>query len=443
MPLKTLDTLFEEYLLRITLTKTQDSKIVSALSTVRDIFNRYNDRIEVYTQGSYATGTTVKPLTAQQNDGKAGEYDVDIVLETKDWENPVRALLAIRQVISANANLKDKLQPPKKTACESLKFPEDTDTKVGFSIDLVPIKLLKASHVGSRTTNAWRYSDTRLTVEYTKRESVRHPFLPATIMFMKRIRDVANLTKELPSLVVSALCCELYSDRYSYADDLINLVSKLNSKFSKPLSEITIHIDGVEENLAQKFDENTYFKIQALFSSLKCLKVLLTEVEKNQEKLENIFSTDFPGITNSKFDPQVSSLRSRKISISTDGNLEKLGTTTTVLESGVAIQVGPKVLRFTREGSKVKFNSINKFDHSKVSIYWQILNSTQAKNDRRGRLEKAKDALQNRHNSSENHEQVAYPGEHWIRHFVVDNSNNKLLAIGETKYIQGESHFNT
>ena len=94
MNLDEYDTLFEDYLTRIVLTREQADSIDSKLGDTLSLFlGYYEPDLEVYAQGSYAMGTTVRPLTRQQSpNDEAGEYDVDVVLERNSWQSAVSAL---------------------------------------------------------------------------------------------------------------------------------------------------------------------------------------------------------------------------------------------------------------------------------------------------------------------------------------------------------------
>ncbi len=96
------DTIFEDFIKRLVLTKTQKNRIDTTLSTARTIF----DDIDVRMQGSFATGTTTKPLTEHTSkNGKAGEYDADIALLSRNWEaDSVEALNITRSVLTSSNN---------------------------------------------------------------------------------------------------------------------------------------------------------------------------------------------------------------------------------------------------------------------------------------------------------------------------------------------------
>lgn len=136
------DTLFEDYLVKIALTKTQAAKIDKELEGMLSLFlGFYNGDVDIYAQGSYSMGTTVKPLTANQSkNGKAGEYDIDIVLERNSWEDPAGTFGSIRTGIKEDDRYSSLLSSEKKESCERLIYPSNPDTDVGFHVDLVPIK---------------------------------------------------------------------------------------------------------------------------------------------------------------------------------------------------------------------------------------------------------------------------------------------------------------
>ena len=79
---KRFDTIFEDFIYKLLLTKTQKERIDNAITAAE---REFGDKDEVALQGSFATGTTVKPLSeSMSQDGIAGEYDV--VIATKSIE---------------------------------------------------------------------------------------------------------------------------------------------------------------------------------------------------------------------------------------------------------------------------------------------------------------------------------------------------------------------
>ena len=200
------DSLFEDFLVNIALTRTQSSLIDETLSEAIGLFiTHYND-LDVYVQGSYAMGTIVKPLTANQSkNGVAGEYDIDIVLERSEWESPTQSLTGIREVLLDE--YAQKVDDKERESCERVYHSKDSNTEVKFHADYVPI-LLKYNvlrYVTKRSDDSWFRSDTKELKDWFLEYVSDKPFIQGLIVILKRIRDVAELTDELPSICITSI----------------------------------------------------------------------------------------------------------------------------------------------------------------------------------------------------------------------------------------------
>lgn len=197
MTLNRYDTLFEDYLVNIALTKQQAENIDQKLTETLSIFlSEYSGDVEIYAQGSFAMGTTVRPLTENQSNNGAGEYDVDIALERAAWGYAQATLESIRTMLTVEYG--DAVDKKLRETCERVHHDIDGQTGVGFHVDYVPIKLMDTRNAAKRSANAWFPSDTKKLVEWFGESSEANTFLPANILILKRIRDYAELTDDLP-----------------------------------------------------------------------------------------------------------------------------------------------------------------------------------------------------------------------------------------------------
>ncbi|HEU4914852.1 MAG TPA: hypothetical protein VFT16_05660, partial [Candidatus Saccharimonadales bacterium] len=83
MDLSKYDSTMEKYLEAISITATQADQIEDAVKNVLALTLSAFPDAEVSAQGSFSTDTLTKPLTAKQGGGTAGEFDVDIAIESE------------------------------------------------------------------------------------------------------------------------------------------------------------------------------------------------------------------------------------------------------------------------------------------------------------------------------------------------------------------------
>lgn len=432
--LKRFDTLFEDYLAKIALTQTQANLIDRALNEAASLFMSSFDNAEIYAQGSYATGTVVKPLTEYQDkSGVAGEYDVDIVIERESWAGPKDALENIKESLSML--YVDKVDQKKHESCERVYYHDDAQTGVSFHVDYVPI-LAKSSntyrYVAKRSTNSWSSSDTKKLRDWFLSYIADKPFVQPTIVMLKRIRDYAGLTDCFPSICIMALVCEFYVDTQSYAGDLMLVIKKIVEVLSKPYEQISIQLPGTE-NLVGKIGRINYDKIKAMFQA--CLSALENELIRSDTpdmtEIREYLSDDFP-VDLASYPECLESLRGRGFSIEMDGSLTK---EEIIEEEKRGVSVSKVKYRFREKGKSLKFVATH-YDKAEYGIRWQVLNSADT-HDRRGGLFEAR-GRGGKKNSDEfiNYETVKYDGIHWIRYFIYDKGTKRVVGISEKFYIE-------
>ena len=141
MQLDQYDDALRNYLDSISLTDSQDQRIQSALDNILPtMLAEYHPNCEVYAQGSYATDTMVKPITSIQGEGKAGEYDVDIVIERTEWVGAEDALAEIKSLLESDVVYSKMPIDNTKNSCISIEYAKD-NSGVAFHVDLVPTKM--------------------------------------------------------------------------------------------------------------------------------------------------------------------------------------------------------------------------------------------------------------------------------------------------------------
>lgn len=431
MNLSRYDTLFEEYLTNIVLNRSQADSIDQKLVETLELFAReYEGDVELYAQGSYAMGTTVRPLTATQSpNGVAGEYDVDIVLERSTWGDGVGALSSIRNVLSDEYS--EKLDKKLRESCERVLHSTDTDTEVGFHVDYVPIKAVApARYAARRSKNEWFSSDTKQLVEWFQEVAEANTFLPAIILSIKRMRDAAALTDTLSSICITALVCATYEDKFSYAGDLLGVIDGIIRIFNVPHNALTITIEPLEDDLASRIDANQQRDILNFFVGAR--KALVEGFkDADIDKIRSVLSVSFPADIND-FPLELEALRRRSWGIETDGSLRKTGITEHQARGTVITR---RWRKFAGVGEKLEFRA-SQYDKQRYGIRWQVLNA-QGSPQIRGKLFEAH-GIGGGKNSNEyiNHETEQYDGTHWIKYYVYDKLTKRVVEIGEKFYVE-------
>ncbi|MBQ8984927.1 hypothetical protein IJ098_03700 [Candidatus Saccharibacteria bacterium] len=433
------DTLFEDFLVNIALTQTQSKLIDDTLSGAISLFMSNYDDLDVYAQGSYATGTIVKPLTANQSKtGIAGEYDIDIVLERETWGGAVDALSSVKNILAEEYI--NKIDDKEHESCERVYHSKDTSTDVLFHADYVPIKsqLYGAfRYVAHRSDDNWAKSDTKRLKEWFLKYASDKPFIQAVIVILKRIRDYAGLTDKIPSICIMAITCDGYRQGQSYTEDLIMAIQKIVDIFSKPYHQIVIRIPTIDENLATKIKDTDCDTIKTVFQN--CLSALKDEfIAKDVPDLDRVkeyLSDDFPGNL-SNYPECLEPLRKRDWGIELDGSLKIKDIKE---DNRNASSMKNKIYyRFIGKGKSLRFVASTDYEKSKYGIRWQVLNAD-GSDDRRGSLFEAKSNGGGK-NSNEfiNHETESYDGLHWIKYFIYEKKTHKVVEIGKKFHVEVE-----
>lgn len=436
--LRRYDTLFEDFLVNIALTQTQAIRIDETLSEAIAIFMSNYADLDVYTQGSYAMGTIVKPLTANQSkSGIGGEYDIDIVLEREEWNGPAKSLADTHNILVDEYT--DKVDNKKRESCERVYHSRDLQTEVLFHADYVPVlsRLDGACrYVARRSQDRWADSDTKRLKEWFLEYVEERRFVQALIVILKRIRDYAELTDKFPSICIMAIVCSSYKQTSSYAEDLILVVKEIVKIFSKPYGQIVITMPTVNENLAKKIKPTDCDIIRVTFQ--ECLAVLEGELickdEPDLNKIRAHLSSDFPNVL-SDYPECLEALRNRDLGIELDGSLKKKD----ISECDKKADTMKKTwYKFLGKGKPLKFMASTDYNKTDYGIRWQVLNAVGSKG-RRGNLFKARgrDGIEgSSSNEFINHETESYDGTHWIKYFIYDKHTRKVVEIGKKFHVE-------
>ncbi len=240
--------------------------------------------IIIYSQGSVAIGTTIKPIVQE-------EYDLDFVCE-KDM-CPFHLFQLIKDNLKSNERYKNIVEEKKR--CVRINY------KKNFHLDILPAR---PDHNISRTgilipdkeLNQLLPSDPKGYAFWFKNKSspqvradkaieplpqyqntFQKSHLQHTVQLMKRHRDIFfknQPDQSPPSIIVTTLCGEYYTNQQSILDSMNYIIESIRTKDSK---EIYNPVNR-EELLSEKwnedpglYDEFTKW-IKALSTDLKILK---------------------------------------------------------------------------------------------------------------------------------------------------------------------------
>lgn len=232
MNLSNFDPILDDYVAAVNPTATQDKTINSALQNLLSLMLTAFPDAEGYAQGSYATDTLVKPLTAKQSsNGKAGEYDIDIVIERTNWDGAVDALDEVASLLEDDPTYGKMPIDKDKNSCVRIEYAQD-ESGVSFHVDLVPTKLDNGIRkVADRDADDWKPSDAKEFADKFNELAEQQPELRSLAIILKRLRDRNELTDDLKSIVILTLVMQQYSSQGSLMGDLVAVIEEIASIF--------------------------------------------------------------------------------------------------------------------------------------------------------------------------------------------------------------------
>lgn len=419
-----LDTVFEDFIKKLVLTQTQKDRIDTTLETAQDIF----DKAVAKMQGSFATGTTVKPLSEHTSkDGVAGEYDADIALLSTNWNgNSETVLKDIKTVLSQHYG--SKVDNKKRNSCERVYFDSD-NTGVTFHADFVPLLDEVPIKRADRELRHWRESRTFEVIDRYLKFDQENNYATSCLLIFKRLRDYADLGKKLPSIVLLALHINFYQEGASYCDDLILMCNKAIEilKTNNPLFIISDNgLYQLTENLSEKI-ENKSEIIELLENFRKSLVDLSIDT---LEDMQEFLSVEFPTDAN-QYPIEMESLRKDGLAFDTKNGLSQYEIQTSE-HSNRFYKLIPRGMVFTNPVT-MKFIIRNHRELNStrsLSARWRITNDPRkVPNNIRGRL------LGRSPNNEFVHvnETAQYEGVHRAEVFVTKRNDNKVIGTGRYK----------
>lgn len=290
MNLSNFDEPLNDYVGSLSLSDTQDKRITSALENILSIMLGAYPEASVYAQGSYSTDTLAKPLTESQNDGKAGEYDVDIAIEREGWGDAVDALEDVEKLIEADAVYGQMTIDKTKNTCVRIVYAPDS-SMVGFHIDIVPTKIENgARKAPDRENEDWKPSDAKKMADWFNGLAEKQPQLRSIVLILKRLRDLNKLDSNLKSILILTLVATKYYESDSFMEDLLGVLDETNDLFSSETPPYIQNPANPGENLADTIDD--YAEIRKFFEETTS-KLKEALVQDNADELKEIFGPSF------------------------------------------------------------------------------------------------------------------------------------------------------
>lgn len=292
MDLAKFDHALGDYLNAITPTATQQARIADALEhAIATMLVAFPDA-EIYAQGSYSTDTMSKPLTAAQNNGKAGEYDVDIVVERTVWQGASDALDEVNAALLVDGVFSQMSIDNTKNSCVRINYAEEA-TGVAFHVDLVPTSNERGTrYVANREGDTWKHSDAKEFADQFNRKTEEHPGIRSVAIILKRLRDLAGQFDNIKSILILTLVNyeDTYTPNGSVMGDLLaeltNIASVLNTAYPPYIANPV----NPSENLSDGIKD--YASARSFFIDL-CNELTTALTDQDYEKLSDIFGYGF------------------------------------------------------------------------------------------------------------------------------------------------------
>jgi hypothetical protein len=257
--------------------KTSYQALCTWIETDEKYFSKYT--LDFYAQGSYRTGTTVKPVSGE-------EFDLDFVLEIKgDWktENPLRLLKELARRLSENGTYESMLEV--KTRCIRINYANE------FHIDILPgfPESIYSSNtkikVPDRELKDWTDSNpkgfadwfddisNKVNTMFIEKRAVASveplpespPYgyiepLRRAVQLIKRFRDIYYLDKNVSgvrSIVITTLAANYYNGEKSAYEAILSILNGIQTLIIKSEGKpIDIYNpSNIEEKLSEKWDD--------------------------------------------------------------------------------------------------------------------------------------------------------------------------------------------
>lgn len=252
---------FEEFLKnKVNLNKNRLQKLKRSTRAVTELLSRELDSYEkVERQGSYALGTTIKPI-------KGYEYDADILLymkynsdkEPKDYINEVYNYLK-------QNNNEDKIA--RKTRCVNINYAGD------FHLDIVPcITQGQEQYICNEKDNEFEVTDgTGYRDWFNRKTKITHGNLKGVTRLLKYLRDHKGNFSVKSILLTTLIGNSVYDDNdenFKNIPDTLKLISNRINSFlqSNPIMPEVCNPILPRECFTRHWDQNKYKNFREKFA---------------------------------------------------------------------------------------------------------------------------------------------------------------------------------
>ena len=290
-----INTIFIKICDRLNLSTTLYQDLEKRYKSVSEYLSSCNklEDIKVYSQGSVAIGTTIKPIAQE-------EYDLDFVCEKN--MNPFDLFQLIKDNLKNNEQYKNIVEEKKR--CVRINY------KRNFHLDILPACPVKnnSSQTGilipDKELKRLLPSDPKGYISWFKNKSssqiradkVIEPLpqyqntlqksnLQYTVQLMKRHRDIffQDQSDQSPlSIILTTLCGEYYIDQQNILDSMKHVINTIITKDTKEVYNPV----NPEELFSEKWNESP-----ELYNKFKCwVKTLEADLEslKEEENMKEI-----------------------------------------------------------------------------------------------------------------------------------------------------------
>lgn len=284
---------FETFFNRIELDALAEDRIASAWQRLREVLVAAYEvpAGDVFVQGSTANETAIQPCSED------GEVDLDIVAHgVTATATPAEAIRYLRVILSADADLKARLEPDEEDRpCVRLRYARH-QTGYGFHIDITPARTGQQNgplDVPMRGREGWKPTAPR---EYTRWCRDQGEAFRRTVRMLKRWRDHQDAAIKSITLQV------LIGTQMPAGSDAMRLVGALEGirdalATSPTTSPVVANPVLPSENLARRWSDADYRRFRVAVGEAAGLARRALDIHDQQESHKMwraLLGEDFP-----------------------------------------------------------------------------------------------------------------------------------------------------
>jgi SMODS domain-containing protein/adenylyl/guanylyl cyclase-like protein with sensor domain len=417
---------FTTFIERISLKQRHIDRIESAIGGLTDHLSSQLDieKDAIFTQGSYANGTAIRPP-------ESGAYDVDLIVPSADSEvSAKRALDDLYTAIGDHGRYTDRLEA--KTPCVRVNYADDD---IGsFHVDVVPVRDSQSDEApldAPRRNSGWHAT---APAEFTDWCGDRGDRFTRTVKALKRWRnEQQDVEKAIKSIVLQVLTNDHMP---TWVDDDADRLTQTLESMSAALStalEVPQVLNPVlsSENLTKRWSWSHFQDFQAKLSDAACAARAAydeSDAITSAQLWKELLGIQFPLPSAEKSNLLLAD-QSHRQSLSTKSWTASGDPRIFALTARVHSGNGGRVIQESYQGGalkagwKIKFTADYQLAEGE-EIWWQVVNTgAHAESSRalRGGFSYAtrRDGTPSP-DSRVNWESTRYTGSHLIQAFAVD-----------------------